>query len=232
MDIMITLSANAGVSIEIDHKRILIDAFPGNKTRGFSCVSEEYFNKLITNEHFMDPDLMITSHRHADHFSAEYDKRIRELWPNMITADPGETGRIELDGITVKIADLPHEGSKYSRNPHSGILISCRGRNILIPADCAIGAKELTELIEGIPVDVALLDFPWITLRRGRKYIEETMQPRELIIYHIPFPEDDINHYREAVNEAVNKALPVLPLMAPARIRILADPRQTEIIKL
>jgi len=55
-NITVTLSANAGVAIQIGGKRIWVDAFHRRKATGFSTVSPELFGKILKAEAFQNPD--------------------------------------------------------------------------------------------------------------------------------------------------------------------------------
>ena len=94
---------------------------------------------------------------------------------------------------------------------------------MLLTGDCAVASPALAELIGGECVDLALLNFPWLTLPRGRAAISELIRPRHLLIGHLPFSEDDRWGYRLAARRAMDK------LPSVSDIRLLLEPLQKEV---
>lgn len=60
-------------------------------------------------------------------------------------------------------------------------------------------------LWRALPVDLAVLPFPWVTLPKGRAFVEEVIRPRRLLVHHLPLPEDDLYGYRPATEAALSK---------------------------
>ena len=60
-----------------------------------------------------------------------------------------------------------------------------RGFRVLVTGDCKLCAPELAEFLqEDGPVDLAILDFPWLTLPRGRRFVQEHIRPKALLVCH------------------------------------------------
>ena len=95
---------------------------------------------------------------------------------------------------------------------------------ILIAGDCEVASPALRDTLAGQAVNLAILDIPWLTLPQGRAFVREVIRPEHLLVYHLPFPEDDCFGYRKAAEWAVVK-LPEVP-----DIRLLEAPLQSEII--
>ena len=115
---------------------------------------------------------------------------------------------------------MPHEGEHFADVRHYGLLLSCQGKNVLIPGDCALASPMLKAAIGDRSIDVALLDFPWITLRKGQQFIEEAIRPKHILAYHLPFEADDINGYRKSAERAANQ-------LSGWGIRLLREPMQS-----
>jgi len=62
----------------------------------------------------------------------------------------------------------------------------------------------LQQAVAGTALDVAILDFPWLTLSRGREFIKQ-LQAKQIILYHLPFSEDDVSGYRQSAEKAVSR---------------------------
>lgn len=158
----------------------------------------------------------------------------KALWPNVKLIMPQQEFDLQFvlagdevlfsDGdITLRFLRLPHEGSAFASVPHYGLLLSDGVFRILIAGDCEIASPALSQHLEHTTVDLAILDFPWLTLNKGRRYVEDVLRPRHLLLYHLPFPEDDVNGYLSAVRHAAE-------LSSLTDIRLLCNPLQQEAI--
>ena len=212
MKVKVSLSANAGVAIHVCGYRIWVDALHTIKQPGFSTVDVPLQRRMLRCETFEKPDLILYTHNHPDHFSKELTAEAQKLWPNaeIILPDRHGDGRIgeflySIDDLTVRFVKLPHDGQQYADCVHYGLLITVNGKTILIPGDCAIGAPELQSAVAGHKIDLALLNFPWLTLKRGQSFVDEIIKPAQMLLYHLPFDQDDTCGYRAAARKAVYK---------------------------
>lgn len=71
MSIRVTLSANAGVAIEIGGIRIWVDALHDVQVLGFSTLRAQRLRQLWTAEAFQSPDVIVYTHCHPDHYSQQ-----------------------------------------------------------------------------------------------------------------------------------------------------------------
>jgi hypothetical protein len=226
----VTLTANAGVILEWRHHIIWVDALHSGQVLGFSGVSPVLWDQMRTT--LSPPELLCFTHCHADHYSPHLVSEALSLWPNAKIALPrrdfddqflitGEETRLSGGGMTLRFPRLPHDGPEYRNVPHYGLLLSDGVSNILIAGDCEPASPSLLDRLEGRSIDLAILNFPWVTLRKGRRCLEDVLRPRHLLLCHLPFAEDDVNGYLDAASraaEAVN-----LP-----DVRLLTRPLQRE----
>ena len=224
-NITVTLSANAGVCVDICGKRIWVDALHSKKVPGFSTVSPELLQKLWTAPAFGMPDAICYTHCHPDHYSRKLTAEAQTRWPEAILLLPGEpvTGeRYEdsLGDVTLRFLRLPHEGVQYLDTVHYGLLILSPQGNVLLTGDCAVAAPELFDAISGVELDVAILNFPWLTLNKGRAALER-LNAKKILLNHLPFPEDDGNGYLNAAAKAVSR-------WEKGNAKLLRSPLQTE----
>ena len=245
----VTLSANAGVSVIFKkdgvERRIWIDAAHRGKIVGFSTIYNDLWNEVKADEHFASPDVIFFTHCHGDHFSKRLAEEAIRMWPKahvLLPEDrlgtPGDPAthpvhehlisghRVLIKGaspddLSLDIVRVPHEGARFANVPHYGIFLSFGGVTVFASGDCELATDTLLPYLEGRTIDLAILAFPWITLQRGRKYLEAHMQPRHILACHLPFEEDDVHGYRPA---AVHSA-GMLPGM---EVRVLDNPLQTE----
>lgn len=232
-NITVTLSANAGVCVDIGGKRIWVDALHSKKVPGFSTVSPELLERLLKEPSFENPDAICYTHCHPDHFSREQTRMALGKWPAAKVFLPqqqfdgqelveGENPEFILGDVKLRFLRLPHEGAQYANVSHYGLLILSSHGNVLLTGDCAVAAPQLQQAVAGITVDVAILDFPWLTLNKGRTALE-SLQAKQILLNHLPFPEDDANGFLGSAEKAVNR-------WEKGNVKLLCKPLQTEIL--
>ena len=205
----VTLSANAGVSVDFAGKRIWIDALHERKLQGFSSVSQKQFSELLYHKDFQNPDVICYTHCHPDHYSKKMTMKALAIWPNAQVIVPevkvegwhkvtGDYWEMTLDDLKISYIRLPHEGETYANVIHYGIMLSNNDQHIFIPGDCRIGSVELAMAAKDVSVDLAIMDFPWISLTKARTFLDEYIRPKRICVFHLPFAEDDVIGYRAA----------------------------------
>lgn len=229
----ITLTANAGSVLRLGQTRVWVDALHDKKVPGFSTVTPTLLDAMAVHSDFAEPNLLFFTHCHPDHFSPGLTQRLMARWPQAKVILPeqvfpiqitlsGKRERLMFSDLTMYFARLPHEGAQYANVAHYGCILEQDGFRLLIPGDCALAAPELAEFLsEHGPIDAALMDFPWITLPKGRRFIQEYIHPRCLLISHLPFSGDDIYGYRPAAIKSAAK-------LEQMDVRLLMEPFQTE----
>ncbi len=210
----ITLTANAGVMLRLGRSVILVDALHDRQVQGWSTLTPERWQALQELLPAAGPDLILFTHCHPDHFSPRLAAEALERWPGVRQALPearlpgqrlldGRRERLNLPDVTIHLARLPHEGEQFKKVRHYGCILEHDGFRILIPGDCALCAEELADFADECgPVDLAVMDFPWLTLRRGREFLLERLRPGQILIDHLPFAQDDAFSYRTAARKA------------------------------
>ena len=235
--VKVTLSANAGIAIEINGRRIWVDALHEDKQVNFSGLTPALQREMLRCEAFFRPDYICFTHCHKDHYSRRLTAAAKAMWPEakLCLPEPEFEDQILVTGeeycqtdhdLTIRFVRLPHEGSEYRDVNHYGLFIRADGCNILISGDCAVAAPELVEAMGSLPVDLAILDFPWITLGKGRTCVTQTLRPSHILLYHLPFSEDDCCGYRTSANRAAGL------LSEQMDIRLLREPLQAEEINI
>lgn len=229
--VQVTLSANAGVSLRLGALRLWADALHRRKVPGFSAVTPALWEDMKTHPDFDAPDILFYTHCHPDHFSRTLTRLALERWPGAkpILPQPvfqeqlllsGRRERLTLPGYTLDFLRLPHEGEQYAHVAHYGCILEHQGFRVLITGDCALCSPELAAFLsESGPVDLALLDFPWVTLKKGRDFLQTYIRPNTLVVNHLPFLGDDLYGYRKA---AVKSAA----LLQGMDVRLLMEPFQ------
>jgi len=228
----ITLSANAGISVVFNGIRILVDALHTKKVEGFSTVSSRQWETMQHLPAFQNPDFVCYTHCHSDHYSKKLTQEAKQLWPNskLILPEREFNGQFCLSGretafyyqnTSFRFLEIPHEGRNFSSIPHYVLLLSNGVSQVLITGDCAVASPALKEALHGTYPDLVILDFPWVTLSRGRAFIQKILCPKHLLVYHLPFSQDDVFGYRNAAFQA-------LELLHHPDARLLWEPFQAE----
>ena len=210
--VKLTLSANAGLAIEIGGKRIWVDALHTRKQPGFSCVDDELQKKMLSHPAFQKPDVICYTHCHPDHYSRSLTEAACRIWPKAVLLVPVEDMKpFLIDDLRISFIRLPHEGQQYADTLHYGIFIRCGKESVLLTGDCAVGCEEM----KGMAPQICVVDFPWISLPKGRKVLLEEICPDKIVACHIPFARDDVNGYREAAAKAADLMENVYLLQEP-----------------
>ncbi|MBP1577172.1 MAG: MBL fold metallo-hydrolase [Oscillospiraceae bacterium] len=233
----ITLTANAGVMLRCKDSKLFCDALHRHKTENFSALSPEMQAKMVSSPEFFGVDAMISTHKHPDHYSKTLITAAKKLMPDAVLISPApdfsdqilltdERHNVHLKDFELDFIRLTHEGAQFADVANYGFLLSICEKNILITGDSHIAEPKIADWLGGRTVDLALLNFPWLTLRRGREFITDVIKPNHVMFYHIPFAQDDRCGFRDACK----KSLPLLDeKFAP---RLLSEPFQTEHILL
>ncbi len=230
MSVCVTLSANAGVSIEIGGKRIWVDALHNTRCKPFSTLSIPLQKQMLTSPAFQSPDYICYTHCHPDHYCESLTDTALNLWPNAKVLAPegkygcfsGEEWCLQDDTLTLRFLKLPHEGQQYRDVVHYGLIISNQDYNILLPGDCAVNSEKLAQAIANTPIQLALLDFPWLTLRNGQAFLRSHLPQSKYIFFHLPFEQDDRFGYRIAAARHITQM---------DNAWLLQDPLQTIVLE-
>ncbi|MBP3305237.1 MAG: hypothetical protein J6L24_04635 [Oscillospiraceae bacterium] len=235
--VSVTLSANAGVCVAVDGHRIWVDALHEQKQTSFSTLTPDLQKRMLKHQAFFAPEHICFTHCHGDHYSRRLTAAAKTMWPGakLYLPEPeftdqflvsGEEYRQEENGLTLRFIRLPHEGAEYANVKHYGLIISTEGCNILLAGDCAVASPKLAEALGDMPVDLAILDFPWATLGKGRTFLTRTLRAKHILLCHLPFWEDDTCGYRESAKRAADA------LAGQTDVRLLWEPLQTEEINI
>lgn len=219
-DNYVLLTANAGVLISYHHKKILADALHSTKTQRFSRVSDDVLRRIVNGEgEFAGVDLALYTHDHPDHYSKSWTMRLLERNPNLRLVTPvhdfadrnhvhilGKSREVlQINGVKITCTRLQHDGSEFASVANYAYLLDIDGYHILLLGDGLMDAKAIQALLNGWEVDLALLNFPFLTLKRGREIVDNVIRARKTIFFHLPELEDDINGYGPAAQRTIQK---------------------------
>ena len=213
--VLVKLGANAGVSIRVGGKNIWVDALFEGVGNTFSHLRPALLEKIMSGA-FGKPDYLVYTHCHGDHYSRELTMIAMEKWPDAKVILPqreldgqilpeGEEYRLQDGAVELSFLKLPHAGEIYADVKLYGLLISTGGCNILLPGDCEVASPALKAAVGDKKIDLVIVDFPWITKRAGKEYLQQQIKAKHVIAYHLPFEEDDGNGFRLSAARAAEK---------------------------
>lgn len=201
--IRLTLSANAGGALQLGQHRLLVDALHSGKVPGFSTLDKALRTAVLAHPDFTAPELICLTHDHPDHYSGSLVAQAMALWPQTRLCRPQEMLQYSFDDMELIYFPLPHDGAQYAKVAHHGIFITWQGKHILIPGDCPVADEGLLRFVNGRHIDLAVLNFPWLTLKKGRECLENLLKPKSCVFWHLPFSADDVNGYRKSAEAAL-----------------------------
>ena len=208
-EIRVIPTENAGAVLFLGGLCVWADVLNEENPDGYEVLSEAHFQRLLSEEAFR-PDLILFTHRHPDHFSERRLLEALRVYPEaqlFIGGSLGETA-LSMDHGPLRVAafPLPHEGKAYAGTENDAFLLEAPEATVLLPGDCPVGCPELCDALEKwrslTPetspkrLDLALLNFPWLSLGKGRKALF-SLDPGHVLFFHLPAPSDDVYRYRE-----------------------------------
>lgn len=236
----ITLTANAGILVETCGLHILVDAVHEKATR-FSGVPGDVLTQIVQGtgafEHIA---YMLITHAHPDHYSESLVQqfmqrhrgteliapiRVPGIRPFRQIRVAGAGGTISLPLAEINYVRLAHEGEEYAGVLNYGYRVETQEDSFIVLGDAAEAdvRRGLEELMTAGPADAVFVNFPLITLGSGRDALRQC-GAKEVFVFHLPFEQDDSEHYRESARRMLPRARDVLGVP----ITLLEDPGQTE----
>lgn len=218
----VTYISNAGVIIEFQDKKIMIDGLCSSKIPIYKSTPPEVLEKLILNiPPFNDIDVLLFTHYHGDHFdpvsTAEFlknntravvistckviekiESEFRYLDNNrFLTANPAlySAEDITAGGISIKAYSMLHEGEQYRDVQNLAYLVDAYGIKVLHVGDAKPVEENFINFnLSEKSIDLLIAPFPYVSIIKGRQVIEKYIKPGKIIAVHLPYKElDDFN---------------------------------------
>lgn len=217
----VTYVANAGVLLEIESKKIMIDGLCNTDIPIYKNTPEAIRSQIVNGvSPFDNIDLMLFTHHHADHFDPESTREflknntnasvistsevigaLGEIEPDArssrligINIMPGDTRTTQLDGITVTAIATRHDGREYDDVHNFAFLIEICGRKVLHVGDAKPVKENFMDAgLADQKIDLLIAPFPYIGLSTARSIIESYIKPAKIMAIHMPYRELDSN---------------------------------------
>lgn len=191
-------------------------------------------------ELYQNINYLIFTHLHEDHFSAEYTEKYLEsnsvdgfFAPEILkekyislnnkveqNSDQsyyfdlslGEKQTIRLsDDFSIEVFSAVHAGDQYADVENYCYLINFGGRKLFIISDSDYDSEYFSKMLKNEDIEAAFINPLFLNNKRGREVITEALKAERLIVYHIPFADDDKYRMRNMVKRDAEKYKDQLP---------------------
>ncbi len=201
--------------IEGGGKKILLDAVYGRAPKGFSPIPQEKLEKLLAGSAPFDGVThVLVSHYHWDHYATDAMKQFLEsnhpvLWmidtygmPQKLpeSADvrllPPEKERVfslELGGgDRVDAFVIAHSGREFREVSVACFSLHLGGKSILVLSDADFDPAYISRMAGEQEFDAVFANPLFLDIPGGREILFRKLDSKKIVIYHLPYPEDDI----------------------------------------
>ena len=221
MKLHIFHTVNEGLYLWNGRTGLLIDALHGGVSEGFSDMPEKYKRLMLEKKSFFRKtnDVLFT-HLHDDHYNAELVEQFAKLNPSSFFYGPG----LEKNNVSVvesnnrfdyiKIRDYQiysfhseHDGKPYAGYPHRSYIIECDDERLWLSGDALFSdklAEDVLDACAGKQIDRAFVNVYQIGSRNNLSFLQK-VHPKEIYLYHLPYPEDDHGRYHHLAKGCISK---------------------------
>ncbi|MFV0498012.1 MAG: MBL fold metallo-hydrolase [Candidatus Fimivivens sp.] len=217
--LQVTLSSNAGVIVEYQGTKLLIDGIYGTEGHPFSNLGPDRWQRLLSNTAPYDNvDYLLFTHQHPDHFTPKMVQTYLKArgikgicFPQAVESSqaslvsylrenripcvllPKQTQRVVFHiepQIRVCAFSTLHLDKKYRDILHYCYLISFGDKQVLFTADVDY-TTETFSAIENVRLRAAFINPLFFNALQRKRFFRGTLDAQTLCIYHVPFTEND-----------------------------------------
>lgn len=220
--------ANAGFCIKYNDIKILVDALHNDKQDVFSVVPLDILMNMYLNVgEYKDANIILVTHYHFDHFSADvflkyiennsvdrifmpiqaYNLIKKDLKNNenfiILCDEHKDIMEINFKNIKIKYFSTGHMGEQYKNIQNFGYLIFLDDKKILVTGDSDYNF-EIYKKLKNEKIDIAFVNPLFINDDKGYEIIEK-LDIKKICIHHVPFKIDDNGIIRNFVDKMVER---------------------------
>jgi L-ascorbate metabolism protein UlaG (beta-lactamase superfamily) len=119
---------------------------------------------------------------------------------------PAETQQVVLDdGLIVTVIGTRHMGPQYQAVRNDCFLLTLAGRNLLFTGDADPVPDYFAKAMEETAVDVVFVNPLFFNNAKGQEIINELFRPSDVVIYHLPFAQDDTMSFSAQVERDIKR---------------------------
>ena len=216
----VTYVANEGVMIEAGGRKILIDSLHRFYRETYAYPTDPVKNDLEPAKGiFAKADLVLVSHIHGDHFSAESvglhllnnpsaslasspqvidavkkDFGEARKFPSRLKAIPYEWKKTNsYNGkIRIDFLGLRHVNPQFADIQNFGHVIETGGLKFLHIGDADMADENFEAFgLEKAGIDVAFIPYWFLLSKEGRELVDRQFNPKQIVAVHIPPAESE-----------------------------------------
>lgn len=177
----------------------------------FTHEHPDHFTPQYVSEHIQHrpvKGIFLPSESQGSPSLARLIRQARELaiphWT--LGLEPGETKRFELaDDISITAIGTRHMGPQYKNIRNDCFLLTLSGINILFTGDADHVAEYFEDALAGVALDAVFVNPIFYHNPNGQEIINNIFRPRDVVIYHMPFVEDDNMQFSFMVNRDIQR---------------------------
>ncbi len=217
--LQVTLSCNAGLILEYQGTKLLLDGIYGAKGHPFSNLGLRRWEKMLSGTAPYDNiDYLLFSHQHPDHFTPEMtlaylkEQNIKGVFfpevagetqtnlisyikenhiPCVLISRQTQRATFYIEPqIQVRAFPTLHLDKKFQDVTHYCYLISFGDKHVLFTADVDY-TTETFSAIQTFPLRATFINPLFFNALRSGKFFSGTLNTKTFCIYHVPFSEDD-----------------------------------------
>lgn len=237
--INIKFLSNAGIVLEFNQLRIIIDGLYSDTGHSFSKMPLNAINNLYRSKLKNQQSIILFTHNHCDHFSliktVEYmsvDRSAKIYIPssNLSTEELIVLKKYSCEFINpkkeeivnilnkektyIKAIKTPHDGDKFKNIVNISYILEIQGIKILVTGDGDYKSSDYN-ILRNEKISYAIINPLFFHNLEGRKLLRN-LSIKKIILNHIPFQEDDIYSIRKLVEKDILKyksEFEILPLI-------------------
>jgi len=137
----------------------------------------------------------------------------------------GVNGANGVNGITIEAIPTAHYGGAAYATQHYSYLLTFGEATIFVSGDADPADEKLLAILPHREIAAAVVIYPMLATAAGRALITKTIKPARLVLYHVPFAEDDTGNAHGLIERLLQRYgadfPPTTVLSAPHRASIL-----------
>lgn len=221
MNLQIYHTVNEGLYLWNGETGLLIDALHRGRGSGFSDTSDVYIRRMEQKKSFFQkPNDLLFTHTHGDHYDETLTDCFLKLYPGRHLFAPGldrnniqpvvlEEGvaRMQMESYEIYVFTTEHDGLRFADYPHCSYLIRWEDTWIWVSGDARLTpilAEKIARYTRGDKIEKVFVMVYQIAAKDGRDFLRK-LSPKEIILYHLPYPEDDCYHFHKTAEQMCRK---------------------------
>ncbi|MCH3950315.1 MAG: MBL fold metallo-hydrolase [Acidaminococcus sp.] len=221
------LLGNCGVYIQYEGTRFLFDGLYKDLSHSFVQLPDTVWRAMAEGRGYLSNiDYLLFSHSHFDHYFSNYlftymaHNQVKGLVLPVLDQTTGlkrayeefggkllhfKEGEAELgEDIRLRLIRTHHLDPRHFSLPVYAYLLALGRKKLLVMADADYQEADF-RCLEGIDIDYAFVTPVFYNNAAGRRILFEQLSIRQLVLYHLPDPDNDRFQYGRMAENDVRK---------------------------